>query len=90
MGIIEKKALKKNRGKRSACMKRENRKGNKVQLLRTWRLSQLTSSSVFPQIWRDTFYIWRVSVRLACQNIQEKNADLWMNESTVGKPNGFP
>lgn len=42
MGIIEKKALKKIRGKRNACMKKENRKGNKLQLLGTRKLSHWT------------------------------------------------
>lgn len=51
MGIIEKKALEKIRGKRSACMKRECRKGNKMQLQGTWKSSYFNSGSVFPQIW---------------------------------------
>lgn len=78
MGIIEKKALKKIRGKRSACMKKENRKGNKLQLLRTRKLSHWTPFIVEESLWD-----------LHVKTI-EKSAVLWMNESVVGKQDGFP
>lgn len=51
MGIIEKKALKKRLEGREAHVWKESRKGNKVQLLGTWKLSHLDSGSVFHQIW---------------------------------------
>lgn len=58
-----------------------------MQLHGTWKLSQLTSSSVFPQIWGDTLYIWRVSLWELHAEIMEKNVPIY--EWVYGRKTGW-